>query len=63
MFLGYAEGSKAYKLWDGGLQKFVISRDVTFDKSTNFFESKYYIYSISNIHMRETEQYYLNIVM
>ena len=31
LFLGYAERSKAYKLWDGDLQKIVISRDVVFD--------------------------------
>ena len=35
MFLGYKEGSKAYKLWDAELQKVVISRDLTFDESTN----------------------------
>ena len=35
MFLGYAEGSKAYKLWDSELQKVVISRDVTFDESNS----------------------------
>ena len=35
MFLGYAEVSKAYKLWDSELQKVVISRDVTFDESKN----------------------------
>ena len=33
MFLGYAENSKAYKLWDGALCKVVVSRDVTFDES------------------------------
>ena len=32
LFLGYAESSKAYKLWDGELQKIVISRDVVFDE-------------------------------
>ena len=28
-----------------------------------FFESEYFIYSVRNIHSRETEQHYLNIVM
>ncbi|CDF39896.1 unnamed protein product [Chondrus crispus] len=34
MFLGYAENTKAYKLWDGDLHKVIVSRDVTFDEST-----------------------------
>ena len=28
-----------------------------------FFESKHFIYSVRNVHSRETEQHYLNIVM
>ena len=28
-----------------------------------FFESKQFIYSVRNVHSRETEQHYLNIVM
>ena len=32
LFLGYAESSKAYKLWDGEVRKVVISRDVVFDE-------------------------------
>ena len=32
VFLGYAESSKVYKLWDGELRKIVISRDVVFDE-------------------------------
>ena len=32
LFLGYAESSKAYKLWDGELRKVVISHDVVFDE-------------------------------
>ena len=32
LFLGYVESSRAYKLWDGELQKVVISRDVVFDE-------------------------------
>ena len=32
LFLGYAESSTAYTLWDGELQKIVISRDVVFDE-------------------------------
>ncbi|CDF37707.1 unnamed protein product [Chondrus crispus] len=34
MFLGYPQCSKAYKLWDGELNKIVVSRDVKFDEST-----------------------------
>ncbi|CDF39894.1 unnamed protein product [Chondrus crispus] len=34
MFLGYSQCSKAYKLWDGELNKIVVSRDVKFDEST-----------------------------
>ena len=34
MLLGYAQHSKAYKLWDGVLNKIVVSRDVKFDEST-----------------------------
>ena len=33
MFVGYAQGSKAYKLWDGELNKVIVSRDVKFDES------------------------------
>ena len=33
MFLGYSQCSKAYKLWDGELNKIVVSRDVKFDES------------------------------
>ena len=33
MFLGYAQGSKAYKFWDGELSKVILSRDVKFDES------------------------------
>ena len=35
MFLGYAENSKAYKLWDSDLHKVIVSRDVTFDESSS----------------------------
>ena len=28
-----------------------------------FFESKHFIYSVRNVHNRETEQHYLNIVI
>ena len=35
MFLGYAQGSKAYKLWDGELNKIIVSRDVKFDESNS----------------------------
>ncbi|CDF39893.1 unnamed protein product [Chondrus crispus] len=35
MFLGYSQCSKAYKLWDGELNKIVVSRDVKFDESTS----------------------------
>ena len=34
MFLGYSQCSKAYKLWDGELNKIVVSRDVKFDEPT-----------------------------
>ncbi|CDF39395.1 unnamed protein product [Chondrus crispus] len=34
MFLGYSQCSRAYKLWDGELNKIVVSRDVKFDEST-----------------------------
>ena len=34
MFFGYWQCSKAYKLWDGELNKIVVSRDVKFDEST-----------------------------
>ena len=34
MFLGYSQCNKAYKLWDGELNKIVVSRDVKFDEST-----------------------------
>ena len=33
LFLGYAESSKAYNVWDDDLSKVIISRDVTFDES------------------------------
>ena len=35
IFLGYAENSKAYTLWDGDLHKVVVSRDVSFDESSS----------------------------
>ena len=35
MSLGYAENSKAYKLWDSDLHKVIVSRDVTFDESSS----------------------------
>ena len=31
--------------------------------AANFFESKHFIYSVRNVHSRETEQHYLNILM
>ncbi len=34
MLIGYSLASKAYKLWDVELKKFVISRSVTFDEET-----------------------------
>ena len=33
MILGYAQSSKAHKLWDGELNKVIVSRDVKFDQS------------------------------
>ena len=33
VMIGYAEQSKAYKLWDPKLKKVIVSRDVTFEES------------------------------
>ena len=42
----------------------LITRDPEYESYlTFFFESKYFIYTVRNVHSRETEQHYLNIVM
>ena len=40
-----------------------IEQEDNNDIITFFFESKHFIYSVRNVHSRETEQHYLNIVM
>ena len=41
-----------------------ITRDPEYESYlTFFFESKHFIYTVRNVHSRETEQHYLNIVM
>jgi hypothetical protein len=36
VFLGYEEGSKAYRLYDPTSGKVVVSRDVVFDKAATW---------------------------
>ena len=44
-------------------RKELLAVERSIDSITFFFESKHFIYSVCNVHSRETEQHYLNIVM
>ena len=52
VMIGYAEQSKAYKLWDPKLEKVIVSRDVTFNESespdlSNFRPSRSKVLTVS----------------
>ena len=53
MMVGYASNSKGYKLWDANKEKFIISRDVTFDETIESTHSE--IFETSSSSSSETE--------
>jgi hypothetical protein len=55
-FIGYAPGTAAYLLWDGGKQQTIVSRDVTFSEDT--FNLTYQDFDVES----DGEQAFIEIV-
>ena len=59
IFLGYANGVKCYRLWclDSKFSKFLINRDVTFNKSTMLSRRKKQLHTENDLGVRENVEF------